>query len=91
MKKKNFQILFDATFPGWSCFRNYGHHPLGRIWVYWSDEVEIVPASISAQMITSWVRIKNLGEIMLASFVYAFNQASEMGLWREIEDGRCSC
>ena len=26
-----------------------------------------------------------------SSFVYAFNQASEMGLWREIEDGRCSC
>ncbi|KAH0880748.1 hypothetical protein HID58_068142, partial [Brassica napus] len=87
VQKENFQTVFDATFPGWSCLHNYDYHHLGRIWVCWMNEVEIVPASMSSQMITCWVRIKSTGEIMLASFVYAFNQANERTvLWREMED-----
>lgn len=87
LRKENFQTVFDATFPRWSCLHNYDYHPLGRILVCWTNEVEIVPASMSSQMITCWVRIKRTGEIMLASFVYAFNHAHERtALWREMED-----
>lgn len=86
VKRENFQGIFDATFPGWNCIHNYDYHHLGRIWVCWSNDVEIVPASVSAQMITCWVRIKSTGDILLASFVYASNQATERKvLWREME------
>lgn len=73
VQHENFQKIFDSTFPGWNCLHNYSHHRLGRIWVCWSEDVEIVPVLISAQMITCWVRFKGTEDIFLSSFVYAFN------------------
>ncbi|KAF3558438.1 hypothetical protein F2Q69_00012210 [Brassica cretica] len=58
---ENFQKVFDASFPGWSCLHNYSHHSLGRIWVCWSDEVEVCPVLTSAHMITVWVKYKVVG------------------------------
>ncbi|KAH0872153.1 LOW QUALITY PROTEIN: hypothetical protein HID58_069515, partial [Brassica napus] len=52
VKEENFKKIFDATFPGWSCLNNYSNHRLCRIWVCWSDDVEVCPVSVSAQMIT---------------------------------------
>ncbi|KAF3516601.1 hypothetical protein DY000_02061933 [Brassica cretica] len=54
VQRENFQGIFDATFPGWNCLHNYDYHPLGRIWVCWTNDVEIVPAMSSAQMVTCW-------------------------------------
>ncbi|XP_009119170.2 uncharacterized protein LOC103844146 [Brassica rapa] len=86
VQRENFQGIFDATFPGWNCLHNYDYHPLGRIWVCWTNDVEIVPAMSSAQMITCWVRIRSTGVVLLASFVYASNHATERKiLWREME------
>lgn len=84
--EENFQKVFDATFPGWSCVHNYTNHRLGRIWVCWSDEVEVCPVSTSMQMITVWVKYKASGDTFLCSFVYASNYANERReLWREME------
>ncbi|KAL0696022.1 hypothetical protein Bca4012_063202 [Brassica carinata] len=70
----------------WNCIHNYDDHPLGIIWVCWSNDVEVVPAMSSAQMITCWVRVKSTRAIILASFVYASNQVSDRKiLWREME------
>lgn len=55
----NFPWIFQSTFPGWSSLTNYDHHRLGRIWVVWSDAVEVVPVLITAQMITCWVRFRH--------------------------------
>ena len=86
VQEENFTKVFDATFPGWSCLHNYSSHRLGRIWVCWSDAVEIVPVSTSAQMITVWVRYKATGDTFLCSFVYASNCMIERReLWREME------
>ena len=86
VKEENFQKIFDSTFPGWSYVHNYSSHRLGRIWVCWSDAVEIIPVSTSAQMITVWVRFKASGDTFLASFVYASNCVVERReLWSEME------
>ncbi|KAG5378430.1 hypothetical protein IGI04_026272 [Brassica rapa subsp. trilocularis] len=61
VKVGNFQKLFDLTFPGWGYLHNYSHHGLGRIWVRWSDEVEVCHVFTSAQMITAWVKYKSSG------------------------------
>ncbi|KAH0926161.1 hypothetical protein HID58_018417, partial [Brassica napus] len=86
VQEENFTKVFDATFPGWSCLHNYSSHWLGRIWVCWSDAVEIVPVSTSAQMITVWVRYKAIGDTFLCSFAYASNCMIERReLRREME------
>ena len=83
---ENFQKVFDASFPGWSCLHNYSHHSLGRIWVCWSDKVEVCPVLTSAHMITIWVKYKGTGDTFLCSFVYASNCAVERRqLWSEME------
>ncbi|KAH0939050.1 LOW QUALITY PROTEIN: hypothetical protein HID58_006511, partial [Brassica napus] len=82
----HFKKVVEATFPGWSYTHNYAHHRLGRIWVCWSDDVEVVHVSSSAQMITCWVRYKSSCDFFLNSFVYGFNGASERrDLWQEME------
>lgn len=86
MNEENFKKIFDATFPGWSCLNNYSTHRLHRIWVCWSDEVEVCPVSVSAQMITVWVRYKASGDTFLSSFIYASNCMIERRkLWIEME------
>lgn len=83
---ENFQKIFDSTFPGWSYVHNYSSHWLGRIWVCWSDAVEVIPVSTSAQMITVWVRFTASGDTFLSSFVYASNCMIERReLWHEME------
>ena len=86
VKEEKFNKVFDATFPGWSYVHNYSSHRLGRIWVCWSDDVEVCPVSTSMQMITVWVRYKDSGDTFLCSFVYASNYTNERKeLWREME------
>ena len=69
-----------------SCINNYSHHRLGRLWVCWSDEVEVCHVLTSAQMITVWVRYKSTGATFLCSFSYGENCAVERRvLWEEIE------
>ncbi|XP_013588945.1 PREDICTED: uncharacterized protein LOC106297206 [Brassica oleracea var. oleracea] len=59
---------------------------LCRIWVCWSDDVEVCPVSVSAQMITVWVRYKASRDTFLSSFIYASNCMIERReLWSEIE------
>lgn len=79
-------MCFDAMFSGWSYVHNYSNHRLGRIWVCWSDEVEVCHVTTSMQMITVWVKYKATGDTFLCSFVYASNYANERRkLWREME------
>ncbi|KAL0657477.1 hypothetical protein Bca4012_078062 [Brassica carinata] len=86
VKEENFGKVFDATFPGWKFVHNYSNHRLGRIWVCYSDEVDVHLVSTSAQIITLWVKYKESGDTFLCSFVYAFNKANERReLWREME------
>ncbi|KAG5400917.1 hypothetical protein IGI04_015524 [Brassica rapa subsp. trilocularis] len=77
---------FNATFPGWQCLHNYSHYRLGRIWVCWSESVDVVPVLVSSQMITCLVRFKESNDIFLASFVYASNfMVERRELWREMK------
>lgn len=86
VREENFLGVFNATFPGWQCLHNYSHHRLGRIWVCWSDEVDVVPVLISGQMIMCWVRFKSTKDVFLASFVYASNCMIERReLWRDMD------
>lgn len=81
-----FSRSFNATFPGWQCLHNYSHHRLGRIWVCWSEAVDVVPVLVSSQMITCLVRFKESNDIFLASFVYASNcMVERRELWREMK------
>lgn len=48
VQEESFQKVFSDTFPGWKYLHNYSYHRLGRIWVCWSDDVEIVPVMVSA-------------------------------------------
>ena len=86
VQEESFQKVFSDTFPGWHYLHNYSHHRLGRILVCWSDDVEIVPVMVSAQMITVWVRFKDTTEVFLASFIYGSNFPVErLDLWREMD------
>ncbi|CDY19693.1 BnaC09g29490D [Brassica napus] len=86
VQEESFQKVFSDTFPGWHYLHNYSHHRLGRILVCWSDDVEIVPVMVSAQMITVWVRFKDTTEVFLASFIYGSNFPVErLELWREMD------
>lgn len=86
VQEDKFQKVFDAAFPGWNCIHNYSHHRLGRIWVCWSEEVEVCPVLTSSQMITVWWRYKSMGDTFLCSFIYASNCPIERReLWREME------
>lgn len=86
VKLERFQGVFSSTFPGWQCLHNYSYHRLGRIWVCWSEEVDVVPVLVSAQTITCWVRFKGSGDTFLASFVYAYNcPIARRELWKEME------
>lgn len=86
VQEENFKKIFDTTFPGWSCVNNYSNHRLGRIWVCWSDEVEVIPVSTSIQMITVWVRYKASGDTFLCSFIYVSNcRIERRELWNEME------
>ncbi|KAF2590188.1 hypothetical protein F2Q70_00039696 [Brassica cretica] len=86
VQEKSFQQVFSDTFPGWHYLHNYSHHRLGRIWVCWSGDVEIVPVMVSAQMIAVWVRFKDTADVFLASFIYGSNCPMERReLWREME------
>ena len=86
VQEENFQQIFSATFQGCQYLHNYSHHRLGRIWVCWSEDVEVVPVLVSAQMITCWVKFKDTGDIFLASFIYGSNCMMERrDLWREMD------
>ena len=86
VQEENFQQIFSATFQGWQYLHDYSHHILGRIWVCWSEDVEVVPVLVSAQMITCWVKFKDTGDIFLASFIYGSNFMMERrDLWREMD------
>ncbi|KAH0872433.1 hypothetical protein HID58_069795 [Brassica napus] len=86
VQEENFQQIFSATFQGWQYLHDYSHHRLGRIWVCWSEDVEVVPVLVSAQMITCWVKFKDTGDIFLASFIYGSNCMMERrDLWREMD------
>lgn len=86
VQEGQFKKEVEATFPGWSYIQNYDHHRLGSIWVFWSEKVEVVHVTSSAQMITCWVRLKSSGDFFLGSYVYAFNDARERrALWQEME------
>ncbi|KAH0864572.1 hypothetical protein HID58_081783, partial [Brassica napus] len=86
--KLSFGCLLETKVQvgSWSCLHNYTHHRLGRIWVVWSEEMEVCHVLTSAQMITVWVKYKSTGDTFLCSFIYASNCAIERReLWREIE------
>ena len=39
VQESNHQWCMSAAMPGWKSLTNYNYHPLGRIWVCWSDQV----------------------------------------------------
>lgn len=86
VREEKFLGVFNATFPGWNYVHNYSHHRFGRIWVCWSDEVDVIPVLVSSQMTMCWVRINVTEDIFLASFVYASNCVVERReLWRDMD------
>lgn len=76
--------IIENTFPGWSHVTNYDFHRLGRIWLVWSNVVEVHPVHISPQSIS--VSIKTVsGDQFLCSCVYASNfQKEQLLLWEEL-------
>lgn len=49
VNEDKFQSILTDPFMGWKCLHNYSHHRLGRIWVCWSDEVDVEPVLVSSQ------------------------------------------
>lgn len=79
--------IIQFTFPGWSYTTNYEHHRLRRIWLCWSNEVDVSIVYKSAQTITCWVKIHSTGVSFLCSFVYASNFAMDRQIvWNEFSN-----
>ena len=75
----------NVAMPGWNSLTNYEYHPLGRIWVCWTDEVVVTRLHTSAQVITCAIQIPSTGEQYICSAIYAFNTAEERTrLWEEL-------
>lgn len=85
VQEDNHQRCMTAAMPQWKSLTNYGFHPLGRIWVCWSDQVVVTRLHISAHVITCVIQILSLGEQFICSAIYAYNTAAErMQLWEEL-------
>lgn len=85
VQESHSESILQSLLPGWSYTTNYDHHRLGRIWVVWSDAVEIIPIIKSAQHITCSVRIVNSGATFLCTFVYVSNFSAERrALWGDL-------
>lgn len=70
--RKILRRYFSDTFLGWQYLHNYSHHRLGRIWVFWSDDLEALPVIVSSQMIFGYGEIfDDTEDIFLASFIYS--------------------
>lgn len=74
-----------AAFRDWSMVSNYEFNPLGRIWVVWSNQVKVNVVLKSAQMICCLIRVGDVTEDFLCSFIYAYNYADQRRkLWTDI-------
>ncbi|KAH0862586.1 hypothetical protein HID58_079797, partial [Brassica napus] len=85
VQESNHQWCMNVAMPGWNSLTNYEYHPLGRIWVCWTDEVVVTRLHTSAQVITCAIQIPSTGEQYICSAIYAFNTAEERTrLWEEL-------
>lgn len=85
VQKRNHQKCMSVAMPHWNSLTNYEYHPLGRIWVCWSEGVVVTWLHMSSQIITCAVQIPDTGEQFICSAVYAFNTVAERAqLWENI-------
>ncbi|CAA7059503.1 unnamed protein product [Microthlaspi erraticum] len=77
--------ILSSSLPGRKAITNYDYHRLGRIWVCWTEGVEITLLFKSAQDITCAVKVSQSTTSFLFSAVYATNFVSDRTvLWDEI-------
>lgn len=91
VQAENHHRCMLAAMPNWNSLTNYAHHPLGRIWVCWNDQVVVTQLHMSAQVITCAIQIPNTGEQFICSAVYAFNTAANRNqLWEELRGAKAA-
>lgn len=84
VQESNCHSIITATLPGWQYIHNYDHHRLRKIWVVWSDNVNVTLLCKSSQIITVWVT-SSTGEQFLCSCIYASNYQNERRhLWSDL-------
>lgn len=85
------EMCMNAAMPGWNSLTNYSYHPLGRIWVCWTDQMVVTKLHMSAQVITCAIQVPSTGEQFICSAVYAFNTvADRTHLWEELRGTRAA-
>ena len=91
VQESNHQWCMSAAMPGWKSLTNYNYHPLGRIWVCWSDQVIVTQLHMSAQVITCAIQVPSTGEQFVCSAVYAYNTAVDrIRLWEELRGAKAA-
>lgn len=91
VQEENHQRCMLAAMPQWCSLTNYNYHPLGRIWVCWSDQVVVTKLHMSAQVITCAIQIPSTGEQFICSAIYAYNTVAERTqLWEELRGTRAA-
>lgn len=87
----NQRWCMTAAMPNWHVLTNYEYHHLGRIWVWWTDDVMVTQLHKSAQVITCAIQIPGSGEQFVCSVIYAFNTAAErVQLWEDLRGTRAA-
>ena len=78
--------VLDSILPGWSFHGNYDHADLGRIWVVWHTSVKVRIISSSRQMTSCVVKLPQINQEFLVSFIYGSNcRIERRTLWSELE------
>ena len=91
VQEGNHQRCMLAALPQWSSLTNYAYHPLGRIWVCWSNQVVVTKLHMSAQVITCAIQIPRTGKQFICPAIYAFNTGAErVQLWEELRGTRAA-
>ena len=84
VQEANSISILNYALPHWNFLNNYDHHRLGKIWVFWDENVSVSLVYKSAQCITVWFTSET-GEEFLCSCVYASNFTAErQRLWSEL-------
>lgn len=55
VKQENFITINTNILPGWTCFSNYEHAPLGSIWVFHDSNIRMEKFLASVQAIHSFL------------------------------------
>lgn len=86
VKERRAGRVAGLVFRDWNLVTNYEFNRLGRIWVVWSQHVQVQVVFKSGQMITCSIKLQHMDEEFCCSFIYASNFAEERKeLWRDIQ------